>query len=76
MISGLLEQDLSKRLGCMVKGADDVKNHMWFRGVDWNMVKAKKIQPPWVPELTSTTDFQYFDEYPDSGTPIEEPEPE
>jgi hypothetical protein len=37
------------------------------------MVKAKKIQPPWVPELDSSTDFQYFDEYPDSGQPIMTP---
>ena len=57
LITGLLESDLSKRLGCMVNTAEDVKNHPWFRGVDWVMVSAKKIQPPWVPELTSNTDF-------------------
>jgi len=60
----------------MVNAAEDVKGHIWFRGVDWAMVEAKKIQPPWVPELASSTDFQYFDEYPDSGTPIEEPSAE
>ena len=73
LISGLLEQDLSKRLGCMVNAAEEVKQHIWFRGVDWAMVTQKKIQPPWVPELSNGTDFKYFDEYPDSGTPIEEP---
>lgn len=57
----------------MKAGAEDVKNHIWFKGVDWAMVKVKKIQPPWVPELSSNTDFQYFDEYPDSGSPIETP---
>ena len=57
LITGLLESDLSKRLGCMVNGADDVKGHPWFRGVDWAMVDAKKIQPPWVPELASSTDY-------------------
>ena len=57
LITGLLEPDLSKRLGCMVNAAEDVKQHIWFRGVDWVMVDAKKIQPPWVPELTSSTDF-------------------
>jgi len=41
----------------MVNAADDVKGHIWFRGVDWAMVEAKKIQPPWVPELVSSTDF-------------------
>jgi len=41
----------------MVNAAEDVKGHIWFRGVDWAMVEAKKIQPPWVPELASSTDF-------------------
>jgi hypothetical protein len=34
--------------------------------VDWNLVKLKRIQPPWIPELSSTQDMQYFDNYPDS----------
>ena len=74
LIQGLLEQDLSMRLGCMRNGSDDVKLHHWFKGVDWNMVSAKKIQPPWVPELNSSTDVQYFDEYPDSGSPVTVPD--
>jgi hypothetical protein len=41
----------------MKTGADEVKNHIWFKGVDWVMVRQKKIQPPWVPELNSSTDF-------------------
>jgi len=51
-------------------GAEDVKTHIWFKGVDWVMVLQKKIQPPWVPELNGITDYQYFDEYPDSGSPV------
>lgn len=57
LINGLLEHDISKRLGCMKGGAVEIQQHTWFRGVDWNMVKQKKIQPPWVPELDSNTDF-------------------
>ena len=30
LIAGLLEQDLSKRLGCLVTGAEDIKNNPWF----------------------------------------------
>ena len=60
----------------MKAGAEDIKSHIWFKGVDWSMVKQKKIQPPWVPELNSSTDFQYFDEYPDSGSPIVTPNAE
>jgi len=53
LISGLLEQDLSKRLGCLNGGAEDVMNNAWFQGVDWGIVLQKRIQPPWLPELTS-----------------------
>ena len=60
----------------MVNASDDIKNQAWFRGVDWKMVEQKKIQPPWVPELQSNTDCQYFDQYPDNGVPIEEPSQE
>jgi hypothetical protein len=38
LISGLLEQDLSKRLGCLSGGAEDVMNNSWFQGVEWNIV--------------------------------------
>ena len=64
LIAGLLEQDLSKRLGCLSGGAEDIKNNPWFQGVDWNIVLQKRIQPPWMPELTSDKDYQYFDQYP------------
>lgn len=53
LIAGLLEQDLSKRLGCLSGGAEDIKNNPWFQGVDWTIVLQKRIQPPWMPELTS-----------------------
>jgi len=61
LISGLLEQDISKRLGCQHKGAEDIKTHEWFSGVDWSIVHKKRIQPPWIPELTDENDVQYFE---------------
>ena len=39
LIAGLLEQDVSKRLGCLSGGAEDIKNNNWFSGVDWSIVK-------------------------------------
>ena len=50
-------------------------NHIWFKGVDWNVVARKEIPPPWVPEVTSKTDFSHFDDYPDSGGPVTTPSP-
>lgn len=65
LIVGLLEQDITKRLGCLSNKAEDIKQNAWFQGVDWNIVQQKRIQPPWIPELTSDQDFQYFDQYTD-----------
>ena len=61
LIAGFLDQNISKRLGCLRGGAEDIKRMDWFRGVDWGIVTQKRIQPPWIPELTSENDFQYFD---------------
>jgi hypothetical protein len=43
-----------------------VKNHVWFKGVDWNIIARKEIPPPWIPEISSPTDASNFDDYPDS----------
>lgn len=51
----------------MVGKANDIKNHPWFKGVDWGSVSRKEIPPPWVPEVSSSTDFSHFDNYADSG---------
>ena len=65
MIASLLESDVSKRLGCLSGGAEDVKANTWFQGVDWDIVAQKRIQPPWIPELKEAKDCKYFDKYPD-----------
>lgn len=70
LITQLLQPDVNQRLGCGPGGASDVKKHVWFRGVDWDLVLNKEIPPPWLPELTSDTDFQYFDDYSDEGEPV------
>ena len=43
-----------------------MKAHKWFRGVDWDVVQARKIPTPWVPKVRNPTDTQYFEKYPDS----------
>ncbi|ORZ31193.1 kinase-like domain-containing protein [Catenaria anguillulae PL171] len=57
-------EDLIKRLLCDApnrlgrNGAHEIKNHPFFKGVDWVNVRAGK--PPFVPELKSITDTSYF----------------
>ena len=48
------------RLG--TNGADEIKNHPFFKGIDWNHIKETLI-PPFIPELKNNYDTKYFDEF-------------
>eukprot|EP01017_Pseudomicrothorax_dubius_P004949 TRINITY_DN11135_c0_g1_i2.p1 TRINITY_DN11135_c0_g1~~TRINITY_DN11135_c0_g1_i2.p1 ORF type:complete len:120 (+),score=19.29 TRINITY_DN11135_c0_g1_i2:65-424(+) len=59
LISKLLTKDPEARLGG--KSVCQVKEHEFFKGVDWNMVRKKKMQPPFCPMLRSELDLKHFD---------------
>ncbi|KAI4554106.1 hypothetical protein MJG53_019405 [Ovis ammon polii x Ovis aries] len=44
LIRKLLVTDRTRRLGNMKNGAEDVKQHRWFRLVDWGAVPEKKLK--------------------------------
>lgn len=43
LVKAFLNPDRSKRLGNMIGGAQDVLEHPWFRGVDWDALERKEI---------------------------------
>ncbi|CAK9304174.1 unnamed protein product [Gordionus sp. m RMFG-2023] len=63
LIKKLLVHDRTKRLGNMKNGANDVKLHKWFKGIDWIDVFSKKIEPPIIPMVSFNGDCQNFEEY-------------
>ncbi|KAF2733816.1 Pkinase-domain-containing protein [Polyplosphaeria fusca] len=63
LISGLCTVDTSKRLGNIQGGAQTVKNHPWFRNIDWNALYNRKVNGPIVPHLRGPADTRNFDEY-------------
>ena len=59
IILSLLEKEPEERLGH--EGADQVKNHVFFEGTNWEAVSKQLNPPPFVPDLTSDVDVSNFD---------------
>lgn len=58
LVDKLLIADPEKRLGA--KSIDEIKQHPWFKGIDWDHLQ--EIEPPFTPELESQDDTSYFEE--------------
>ena len=59
-----ITQDLIKRLVCDQKqrlNVKQIKNHLFFKGVDWNNLRNQKT--PFVPQINGNQDTKYFDKY-------------
>ncbi|EER11993.1 cAMP-dependent protein kinase catalytic subunit, putative [Perkinsus marinus ATCC 50983] len=67
LIKRLLTHDRSKRFGCLKNGAEDIKKHKWFKGVEWNRVMSRELPPPYVPKVKGEDDTSMFDKYPESA---------
>ncbi|CAG9801084.1 unnamed protein product [Chironomus riparius] len=61
LILKLLEKDPRKRLGSK-KGAQEIKNHPFFRKIKWNVLKNKQYEALMVPTLKDRYDVSQFSE--------------
>ena len=46
-----------KRLGCVQSqgGEDAIRDHPFFREIDWDALEARKVKPPFKPKIVSFT---------------------
>lgn len=65
LIRKLLAADRTRRLGNLKGGASDIKNHKWFKGVDWDQLYQKRIIAPIIPSVKHPGDSDNFDKYED-----------
>ena len=66
LLRGLINRNLSQRLGNLQGGTEDVKNHPWFEEVIWEKILARCIETPYEPPIKhGQGDSSQFDRYPE-----------
>ena len=58
----LLHKEAGRRLGSGPGGSDEIKNHKWFKSVNWKRLEARQIQPSFRPNVAGKTCIANFDE--------------
>ncbi|KAL1894164.1 cAMP-dependent protein kinase catalytic subunit [Sporothrix stenoceras] len=66
LLERLITPDLTKRLGNLYGGPEDVKKHAWFAEVTWDRLARKDIDAPYTPPVkVGAGDASQFDRYPE-----------
>ncbi|KPM42750.1 cAMP-dependent protein kinase type 1 [Neonectria ditissima] len=66
LLERLITADLTKRLGNLYGGPQDVKSHPWFTEVTWDRLARKDIDAPYTPPVKAGAgDASQFDRYPE-----------
>lgn len=60
------------RLGSFAGGAEDIRDHLWYKDFDFNMLAIQMMDAPWKPKIKNAMDASKFDDW--SHLEIEEPE--
>jgi len=62
VLKGFLNKNPADRLGCHPDtGFYDIQTHPFFKSIDWELLEAKQVQPPYVPAMRSDRDLEHFD---------------
>ncbi|XP_076939783.1 serine/threonine-protein kinase AtPK1/AtPK6-like [Bidens hawaiensis] len=61
LLKGLLQKDPVLRLGSGPRGSDDIKNHKWFRTINWKKLESRDLQPKFKPDVSGEDCTENFD---------------
>lgn len=63
LINGLLITDVSQRFGCTGNGIQDIKEHKWYRDLNWKKIETQSVKPPMRPNVKTAGDTSNFSFY-------------
>ncbi|XP_043605693.1 cGMP-dependent protein kinase 1-like isoform X1 [Bombus pyrosoma] len=73
IIKKLLRLSPSERLGYQRNGIQDIRDHKWFNGFNWQALQKLTLPAPIVPTIRNPTDTRNFEKYPpDRNVPPDE----
>ena len=61
LITKLLEKNVENRL-CSHNGIEEIKNHPFFKSINFDELIKKQIEAPYIPTIRNSTDVRNFDE--------------
>ena len=61
LINKLIEPNCEKRLGYGIMDSIEIKNHVFFKDINWKKVERKEIEPEYKPVLKKPGDVSNFD---------------
>ena len=61
LINKLIEPNCEKRLGYGIMDSIEIKNHIFFKDINWKKVERKEIEPEYKPVLKKPGDVSNFD---------------
>ena len=71
LIKKFLKRQVPMRLG--EKGADEIKQQLFFKNIDWDKAAIRQLEPPFKPTLSGPDDVSQFDTTFTKQTPVDSP---
>lgn len=59
-IQKLLDVNEKNRLGSGSSGVSNIKTHAFFKGIDWERLEQKHVEPPYKPETKNYDDLPVY----------------